>query len=60
MRDAYVNVTEVNGGPLRHCDDIHAEIVGLLKGLKLTKSKGINGCIVEGVSLSVISWGKRW
>jgi len=30
----------------------------LLEGLNLAKSKGANGCILEGDSLMVISWGK--
>lgn len=31
--------------------------MGLLKGLKLAKGKGVRECIIEGDSLTVINWG---
>lgn len=43
------------GGPIGVSDAIHAETMGLLKGLKLAKSKGVRDCILEGDSLTVIS-----
>lgn len=39
-------------------DATHAETLGLLEGLKLTRDKGVRDCILEGDSLSIISWGR--
>lgn len=58
MWDSYGNVTGVKGGLLGHCDAIHAKTLGLLEGLKLAKSKGVNRCILEGDFLTVITWGR--
>lgn len=42
---------------LGRSDSNHAELVGLLEGLRVIKVKGLNDCIVKGDSRMVISWG---
>lgn len=58
MRDCQGNIIGARGGPIRFCDAILAETMGLLEGLKLAKSKGVIGCILEGDSMAVKSWGR--
>lgn len=58
LRDANGQVMGVKGGPLGVIDAMHTETMGLLEGLKLARDKGAMGCLIEGDSYSVISWGK--
>lgn len=58
MRDSQGLIIGVKGGPLGCQDAIYAETMGLLEGLKLAKDKGVRDYIIEGDSLTVISWGK--
>lgn len=57
-RDANDQIMGVKGGLLGVMDDIHANIMGLLEGLKLSIDKGVVGCFIKGDSYSVIGWGK--
>lgn len=60
MRDSQGQILRVKGGPLGIQDAIFAETMGLLEDLKLAKSKGATKCIIiEGDSLTIISWGSR-
>lgn len=52
-------VLMVKSGPLGHCDTIEAGLIELLHSLHLLKVKGVQKCIVEGDSKTVISWGQR-
>lgn len=55
MRDCQGNIIGVKGMPIGVCDVILVETVCLLEGLKLAKTKWVNGCILEGDSMTVIS-----
>lgn len=44
-------------GPLHCCDSTKVEVFGLLMGLHELKSMSVRGCLVEGDSVVVISWG---
>lgn len=55
MRDSHGDIIRIKGGTLGHSDAIHVEIMGLFEILKLAKSKGVRGCIMEEDSLTVIS-----
>lgn len=58
MRDSQGSIILVKGGPLGRCDVNHAELIGMLEGLKMLKSKGFFNCSVEGDSKTIISWGR--
>lgn len=58
MHDSQRNIIGVKGGPIGVCGTIHTKTMSLLEGLNLAKGKGATGCILEGDSLTVVSWGR--
>lgn len=59
MRDFQGHIIGVKRRPVGVSDTIHAETIGFLEGFKLAKGKGIRDCIMEGDSLTVISWERE-
>lgn len=57
LRDSHSHFRWVKGGPIGISDGIFAELMGLLEGVRMLKAKGLKDCIVEGDSLSIITWG---
>lgn len=58
MQDHLGNIITAKGGSIGMADSNMAEMVGLLEGLRILKKSGHMGCVIEGDSRTVISWGQ--
>ncbi|XP_010242179.1 PREDICTED: uncharacterized protein LOC104586589 [Nelumbo nucifera] len=56
IRDSSSKVLSMHSGPLGEGDSLKAELLALLKGLKLSKQADLKNLEIEGDSKIVISW----
>lgn len=58
IRDFQGDIYYIRCGPIGYEDSTKVEVMGLIQGLRLIKDKGINNCIIEGDSATMVSWAR--